>query len=291
MKRLTRIATALIALSFILAACQTAAPTAAPTEPPTPDLLADIMTRGVLRVSTDPNYAPQSFLNDQGQLDGFDIDVAKEVAKRLGVNVEFVTPDWDTITAGHWGDRWDVSIGSMTPTEERAQVLSFTEPYYYSPAQFAVLGDSTLTKVEELNGKSICAAAATTYESYLQDDNSLTLIGEKIIFQVVGAKVVTYPTDQECAQAWAAGRRDFEAWLTNSTTILGAQDSGIDVKTLGTPVYYEALAIAIDKSAGKDPTSLVAKLSEIVTAMRQDGTLSDLSLNWYKVDLAIKVTQ
>lgn len=285
MKRLIRITTALLALSLTVAACQTAAPTAAP------DLLADVLSRGVLRVSTDPNYAPQSFLNDQGQLDGFDVDVAKEVAKRLGVNVEFVTPDWDTITAGHWGDRWDISIGSMTPTEERAQVLSFTEPYYYSPAQFAVLNSSTLTTVEELNGKSICAAAATTYESYLQNNGSLSLIGESIIYQVTGAQVVTYPTDQECAQAWAAGRMDFEAWLTNSTTIFGAQEGGIQVKKLSDPVYYEALAVAIDKSASKDPTSLVAKLSEIITAMRNDGTLTSLSMKWYKVDLARKVGQ
>ncbi len=285
MKRLIRITTALLALSLMVAACQTAAPTAAP------DLLADVLSRGVLRVSTDPNYAPQSFLNEQGQLDGFDVDAAKEVAKRLGVKVEFVTPDWDTITSGHWGDRWDVSIGSMTPTEERAQVLLFTEPYYYSPAQFAVLDNSTLTKVEELNGKSICTAAATTYESYLQNNDSLTLIGEKIIYQVTGAQVVTYPTDQECAQAWAAGRMDFEAWLTNSTTVFGAQEGGIQIKTLGAPVYYEALAMAIDKSASKDPTSLAAKVSEIITAMRNDGTLTSLSMKWYKVDLARKVGQ
>ncbi|HLC34323.1 MAG TPA: transporter substrate-binding domain-containing protein [Anaerolineales bacterium] len=285
MKRLIRITTALLALSLMVAACQTAAPTAAP------DLLADVLSRGILRVSTDPNYAPQSFLNDQGQLDGFDVDVAKEVAKRLGVTVEFVTPDWDTITAGHWGDRWDISIGSMTPTEERAQVLSFTEPYYYSPAQFAVLNSSTLATVQELNGKSICAAAATTYESYLQNNGSLSLIGESIIYQVTGAQVVTYPTDQECAQAWASGRMDFEAWLTNSTTIFGAQEGGIQVKKLGDPVYYEALAVAIDKSASKDPASLVAKLSEIITAMRNDGTLTALSMKWYKVDLARKVGQ
>jgi polar amino acid transport system substrate-binding protein len=291
MKRLIRIATALVALTVLVAACQTAAPTAAPTQAPASDLLADVLSRGVLRVSTDPNYAPQSFLNDQGQLDGFDVDVAKEAAKRLGVTVEFVTPDWDTITAGHWGDRWDVSVGSMTPSVERAQVLYFTEPYYYSPAQFAVLDSSTLTKVEDLNGKSICAAAATTYELYLQNNNSLNLIGEKIGYQVTGAKIVTYPTDQECAQAWAAGRTDFEAWLTNSTTIFGAQESGIKIKKLGDPVYYEALAMALDKSGSKDATSLVAKLSEIITAMRDDGTLTNLSMKWYKVDLARKVGQ
>ena len=78
--------------------------------------LEDIKAKGELVVSSDANYAPQSFLNDKGELAGFDIDVAKEVAKRLGVKVKFVTPDWDLIVAGKWAARWDLSIGSMTPT-------------------------------------------------------------------------------------------------------------------------------------------------------------------------------
>lgn len=66
-------------------------------------VLEDVKEKGVLVVSTDANYAPQSFLNEKGELDGFDIDVAKEVAKRLGVAVKFVTPDWDLIVSGKWG--------------------------------------------------------------------------------------------------------------------------------------------------------------------------------------------
>ncbi len=122
-------------VATLLAACASAQqPTAAPAEPtqaasqPTTaaqpasqDLLDQVMAAGKLLVSTDPNYAPQSFLNDQGQMDGFDIDVAKEVAKRLGVEVEFKTVDWDLITPGGWAGRWDISIGSMTPTEQRAR--------------------------------------------------------------------------------------------------------------------------------------------------------------------------
>ena len=113
--------TVLLVLSLItgiLASCAqpTPEPTQAPVEPeesaepaepaePEPeaedvDLLDQVMEAGKLLVSTDPNYAPQSFLNDDGELDGFDVETAKEVAKRLGVEVEFVTPDWDLITAG-----------------------------------------------------------------------------------------------------------------------------------------------------------------------------------------------
>jgi membrane-bound lytic murein transglycosylase MltF len=112
--------------SLMLTACQAAAPK---------DLLSTVKARGVMRVSSDPNYKPQSFLNETTyELDGFDIDVSKEVAKRLGVKVEFVTPDWDTIVAANWGGRWDVSIGSMTITADRKKVLFFSTPYYYTRA-------------------------------------------------------------------------------------------------------------------------------------------------------------
>ncbi|MBM2848612.1 MAG: putative amino acid transporter, substrate-binding protein [Anaerolineales bacterium] len=92
MKRLSIALTLLVAVTLVLAACTPAAPAATPTPTAAPDLLDEIMTRGSLRVSTDPNYAPQSFINDKGELDGFDVDVAKEAAKRLGVKVEFITP-------------------------------------------------------------------------------------------------------------------------------------------------------------------------------------------------------
>ena len=288
MKRISIALTLLVAARPVLAACTSAAPPATPTPTAAPDLLDEIMTRGSLRVSTDPNYAPQSFLNEKGELDGFDVDVAKEVAQRLGVKVEFAIPDRDTIVAGNWGDRWDISIGSMTVTTDRQQRLYFTPPYYYTPAQFAVPEDSPFQSVDELNGKTICVGVATTYESYLKNNGSLTIVGEKVIKQVTGTKIATNPTDAECAQAWQAGRKDFEAWLTSSTTIQGAIDQGVKIKFLDDPVYYEDLAVAIDKKHTKDAARLVDKLTEIINAMHSDGTLTSLSNKWYKLDLTTK---
>jgi len=119
-------------------------------------VLDEIMAAKKLVVSTDANYAPQSFLNDKGELEGFDISVATEVAKRMGVEVEFITPDWDLITAGKWGKRWDVSVGSMTPTKERKNALLFTMAYYSSPAQFAIHKDNKDIKtLSDLAGKLV----------------------------------------------------------------------------------------------------------------------------------------
>jgi ABC-type amino acid transport substrate-binding protein len=100
--------------------------------------LAEICDAGVIVVSTDPAYPPQSFLNEAtGEYEGFDIDVAKEIAERLGVEVEFTDPTFDAVVAGNWGGRWDMSVGSVTVTEERQEILDFTRPYYFTPAQMA----------------------------------------------------------------------------------------------------------------------------------------------------------
>ena len=100
--------------------------------------------RGELKVSTDPAYPPQSSLNEKtGKYEGFDIDVATEVAHRLGVKVAWETPSWEVITAGSWNDRWQMSVGSMTPTNDRQKVLDFSQPYYYTPAVVVVNKDNT----------------------------------------------------------------------------------------------------------------------------------------------------
>lgn len=111
------------------------------------DLLAQVQERGVLRVSTDSNYRPQSYLNPDGSWEGFDVDVAREIAKRLGVKAEFLDINFDVITAGSWNGRWDVNVGSMTVTAERQKALLFTIPYYYTPASFVVHQASTLTDI------------------------------------------------------------------------------------------------------------------------------------------------
>jgi polar amino acid transport system substrate-binding protein len=250
------------------------------------DLLSTIKARGVMRVSSDPNYKPQSFLNETTkELDGFDIDVSKEVAKRLGVKVEFITPDWDTIVAANWGGRWDVSIGSMTITPERKKVLFFSTPYYYTPAQFAGPKDSPLNSVDDLVGKTVCVGSGTTYDDYL--NGKLALEGEKIIKQVQGVKMTTFSTDSECIQAIQAGRKDFEAVLTAQPTIEDAIKSGVQLKKIGTPVYYEDLAAAMDQKV-PNSDSFVQAVSKAIEDMHKDGTLTNLSMKWYGVDLTKK---
>ena len=168
------------------------------------DLLQQVKDAGVLRVSTDPAYPPQSFQTESGEFKGFDIDVAEEVAKRMGVEVEWQTPSWDVITAGNWNGRWDLSVGSMTPTPDRRKVLHFSPAYYYVPAAAAVHETNTDINDPEtdLDGKMIGVCAACTYEAYLE--GSLNIPGE-YEYVVDNPQVKTYDTDSSAIQDLALG--------------------------------------------------------------------------------------
>lgn len=248
-------------------------------------LLDRIMAAGVLRVATDPAYPPQSSYDEAtGTWQGFDIDVANEISKRLGLTqpVDWQTPSWDLITAGNWNDRWDVSVGSMTITAERAQVLDFSDPYYYTPAGLAVQQGSSITSIDQLAGKTIGVCGACTYEFYLE--RNLNIPGYDVQYLVPSdVTLKTYDTDSTAIQDLVIGRLD--AVMSAIPTLQGAIDKGKPLQLLGDPVFYEPLAAAVDKNAPLDPTSFVQKLTEIIDQMHADGTLTRLSEKWYKEDL------
>jgi polar amino acid transport system substrate-binding protein len=215
------------------------------------DLLGIIQERGEIVVSTDPNYAPQSFLEPDGDFVGFDIDVANAIADGLGVGIRFETPDWDTITAGTWSKRWDISVGSMAITTPRKEILSFTQPYYYTPAYLAASTRSKVTKFEDL---------------------PFTL--------PTGAEATTLTTDANCAEAIEAGRTEFDLWISSGTTIDGAIAAGSPMVKIGFPIFQENLAVAIDKS-GPPHAALLYEIDKIIGEMHADGTLTALSEQWF----------
>lgn len=284
----------LMLASLIVTACQPAAA----------DLLGEIKARGTLRISTDLNYAPQSAGVDgaqradgtkcgtdeltTNQVEGFDIDTAKEIARRLGVEACFVTPSWDLIAAGSWGGRWDVSVGSMTITKDRQKVVWFTPAYYFTPAQLAAKKGSGIASVNDISGKAVCAGTGTTYETYLKGEDVGIPDSDIKVKAPVGVAVVALTTDSECAQAIQAGRTDFAAFLTSGTVVDKAIQDGIDVEKVGGPVYVENLAVALDKQTTKDPKSLLEAIGKIIKDMHTDGTLTQSSLKWYNgVDLSV----
>lgn len=271
------------------------------------NLLDDIKNRGYILVSTDPNYEPQSFLNTDGsrpsdtvcpsdalttdEMQGFDVDVAIAVGEGLGVETCFATPNWDVITAGNWADKWDVSIGSMTITTGRQQVLDFSVPYYYTPAVIAVHADSEYTSPDDLAGAALCVGASTTYETWLTGGDMGFPASSIYADPPADVTVVPLDTDQECAQALAAGREDFAGYVTSQTVVNANIAAGLPVKQLGSPVFSENLAPSYDKSSTLPTDSLRAAVDDIITGMHNDGTLTSLSMKWFDEDLTMDPTQ
>jgi polar amino acid transport system substrate-binding protein len=255
------------------------------------DLLAEICDQGVLTVSTDPAYPPQSKYNPkEDTYEGFDIDVATEIANRLGVDIAWETPSWDVITAGSWNGRWDMSVGSMTPTNDRQQVLNFTEPYYFTPAVALVHEDNTTVEDLEtdLDGTTVGVCAGCTYEQFL--DKSLDIQGFEFDFVVDDATIRGYDTDTTALQDLALGDGTrLDAAMTSLTVAQGYVDEGNPVKIVGDPLFYEPLSVAIDKSSQLDPATLTEAADQIVADMHEDGTLTALSEEWFDgTDLTVE---
>ena len=248
------------------------------------NLLAVVKRRGVLVVSTDANYKPQSYRNPDGSWIGFDIDVAREVARRLGVKPQFQTPTFDLVTAGSWQGRWDVNIDSMAITKDRGRVLWFTEPYYFVPASFAVHRDSTARRLGDLAGKKIGVGTATTYEDYLNGKMATARIPAP-----ANAFVVGYDTDALALQDLALGNGvRLDAVLTALPTIRSAISSGLPLRVIEPPVFADSSAIALDRSSPAESAPLLWAIDGIIHDMHRDGTLRRLSLQYYGIDLTVR---
>jgi polar amino acid transport system substrate-binding protein len=143
---------------------------------------------------------------------------------------------------------------------------------------------SGITTMDGFVGKKICAGASTTYLDWLS--------GKKLDFGSLsptttppsGIATVSLSTDAECPQTWKSGRNDFEGWLSSSTTVDGAIAAGLPVVKVGDPVYFEPLAVAVDKK-GPNDADFVARVKTIIDAMHADGTLTAFSMKWFKADL------
>lgn len=228
-----------------------------------PTGLAEKIARaGQISVATDADYPPQSYLKD-GELVGFDVDVAKRVAELLGVEVKFVNPSWSAVPTGLRAKKYDVSIGSMTPSSAPDTRLAFADPYYYTQAQLMVKrGTAPLATVEDLKGKTVGCGAATTYQDFLMG--------------VGGVDVRTYDSGLQAVRDVARGRLD--AALTDDVTANHAIAKGRPVDLSGQPFFYEPASFAVRKGE----RDLLALLDYAVKTMREDGSLSTMSQAWYE---------
>jgi polar amino acid transport system substrate-binding protein len=247
------------------------------------ETLDRVMENKALVVATNSGWPPQSYLDDSNQMVGFDIDVSREIAKRLGVEVTFQTPDWATLTGGRWQGRYDLGVGSVTPTKARSQVIDFAGIYYYSPYVYVVHKDSDAKSVDDLKGKVIGVETATTSEDF---------INRKLEIDAPGLPPVEYKLEPGEVRTFADSMLPFDdlrlgagvrldAVIAPEQTALNAIKNGYPVKVLeGDYAFREPLVVIAEKV---DP-EWTAKVGSIIEEMKKDGTLGQLTTKWYGKD-------
>lgn len=250
------------------------------------EVLDNILSSRTLVVATDSNWPPQSFLNNNNEMDGFDVEVAREIARRLGVGIKFATPSWDLITADNWERRWDLHVGSLKPNKKLDSKLDFPAVYYYTPAVVSVHQSAAFNQISELSGKAIGAGIDTSYEAYLRKnlaaDSKRT---PPFSYLINNAQIKPYDnTDYALDDLIKENGAVIDAVIGSMPIILDAiTNKKYPLKIIDKPVFYEPMVISIDNG---DP-EFSQKLSEIISQMHADGTLSKLSIKWYRIDYSV----
>ena len=249
------------------------------------ETLDRVTQKKAMVVATNSGWPPQSYLDDNNEMVGFDIDVSREVAKRLGVSVSFDTPDWATLTGGRWQGRYDLGVGSVTPTKARAQVIDFVGVYYYSPYVYVVHKDSPAKTVTDLNGKTIGVETATTSEDFIRRQLEIDAPGlPPIEYKVEPGEIRTFadsmlPFDD---LRLGAGVR-LDAVIAPEQTAQNAIKNGYPLRVLeGEYAFREPLVVIAEKV---DP-EWTAKVGGVISDMKKDGTLAALTTKWYGKDYA-----
>lgn len=227
------------------------------------------------------DYPPFGFINAKNELDGFDVEVARAFAQKLGVKLKLETPGWETIIGGKWAGRWDLAISSATPSEERAKVVNFPVIYYSAPAVLVVHKDEkTIKSVADISGKKVGVGTGSSYEAYL--NRNLVIPGEKpIAYPFQNVKAI--PGDETVNfqnLALGAGKR-LDAIVASLATAKDSIESTKRLKIVGEPLFAEPNAVVTDKG---DP-EWDAEVTRVITALKTDGTLAKISKKWFGSDI------
>ncbi|WP_028536148.1 transporter substrate-binding domain-containing protein [Paludibacterium yongneupense] len=233
------------------------------------DLLDTVKQRGTLKIAMEGTYPPFNFKDANQQLTGFEVDIAREVARRLHVKAEFTTGEWSGLLAGLQAGKFDVVINQVGVTAVRKQTFDFSVPYTYSSAQLIVRkNDSRRFKsLDELKGKTVGVGQGSNYADMVKS--------------VPGIAVKTYPGAPEYLQDLAAGRLD--AALNDSLMIpFAVKESRLPLKA-GAPVGDVA---AMGIPFARNNPKFKAALDQALAASFADGSFRKISLKWFGIDVS-----
>lgn len=234
------------------------------------DLLETIQERGTIIVGLEGDWAPWSYVDENDELTGYDVEVAKAIADKLGVEIQIVPGEWDGLFAGMDAGRYDMVVNGVEVTEERADKYDFSTPYAYIRTALIVKGDNDSIKTfEDLKGKKTANSIASTYMNLAES---------------YGATCYGVSTLDETMTMVLQGRVDATLNAIVSFTDYMAQHPDSNLKVVATT--EEASNVAIPMRKGDETASLREAVNKAIDELREDGTLSELSTRFFGEDIS-----
>lgn len=234
------------------------------------DLLAAIQAKGEIVVAMEGTWAPWTYHDESDELVGYDVEVAKAIADRLGVTAVFAEGEWDGLLEGLDAGRYDIMVNGVDIDEERQKKYDFTTPYAYNRTAVIVRSDDdSIQSMEDLNGKHTANTISSTYAT---------------VAESYGAQVTGVDDLAQTFELLLTGRIDatLNAEVTYYDYMKAHPDAPIKVACLD-PVSTQA---AIPMRKGEETASLLEAVNQALEEMREDGTLSDLSEKYFGFDIS-----
>lgn len=226
-----------------------------------------IKENGYITFATEGTYAPYSYHDDNDELVGFDVEVAKAVAEKLGVEARFTETQWDGIIAGLDAEKYDAIANQVSITEEREEKYLFSTPYTYVYGAVIVNGDNTdINSFEDLDGKDVALTVTSNWAE---------------VAESYGGSIVSTSGFSESIQLVIQGRAD--ATVNDNVTYLDfkANQPDANVKIVATSDDATESAILLRK----DDSDLQEAINEALEELRSEGTLSEISVKYFGEDI------
>lgn len=233
------------------------------------DHLARIQKAGVVEVAVEGTWAPFCYHDEKDVLVGFDVEVAQEIASRLGVKANFNEGDFDGLLTGVSTGVFDMVTNGVDVTEDRSATFDFTDAYAFDHAVIVTKTDNTaITSFADLEGKTTANSAGSTYAA----------MGE-----AAGATVTTVPTLGETMELVLNGSADATINANTSVQDYFNTTGTKDLKVAAVDEEVTMYAIPLQKGADND--TFRAAINEALAAMRADGTLKAISEKYFGADI------